>query len=92
MVQGSFLRMSSVALLAFTTCAGSALAQTYPAKPIRIIVPQSAGGSTDLVARPLAKVLGETMGTSFVVENRPARVASSAAMPWPRRHRTATRC
>jgi len=71
MIQGSFLRMSSVVLLAFTTCAGSALAQTYPAKPIRIIVPQSAGGSTDLVARPLAKVLGETMGTSFVVENRP---------------------
>ena len=71
MIQSSFLRMSSVVLLAFTTCAGSALAQTYPAKPIRIIVPQSAGGSTDLVARPLAKVLGETMGTSFVVENRP---------------------
>jgi len=71
MIQGSFLRMSSVVLLAFTTCAGSALAQTYPAKPIRIIVPQRAGGSTDLVARPLAKVLGETMGTSFVVENRP---------------------
>ena len=71
MVQGSSLRMSSVALLVFTACAGSALAQTYPAKPIRIIVPQSAGGSTDLVARPLAKVLGETMGTSFVVENRP---------------------
>ncbi len=71
MVQGSSLRMSSVALLVFTACAGSVLAQTYPAKPIRIIVPQSAGGSTDLVARPLAKVLGETMGTSFVVENRP---------------------
>ena len=71
MPRGSSLRMSAVALLAFTTCAGSALAQTYPAKPIRIIVPQSAGGSTDLVARPLAKVLGETMGASFVVENRP---------------------
>ncbi|MFM9971811.1 MAG: tripartite tricarboxylate transporter substrate binding protein [Burkholderiales bacterium] len=50
---------------------GISIAQTYPVKPVRIIVPQSAGGSTDLVARPLAKVLGETMGQNFFVENRP---------------------
>jgi tripartite-type tricarboxylate transporter receptor subunit TctC len=49
----------------------TASAQNYPAKPIRIIVPQSAGGSTDLVARPLAQKLGDALGQSVVVENRP---------------------
>jgi tripartite-type tricarboxylate transporter receptor subunit TctC len=48
-----------------------AVAQNYPAKPIRIVVPQSAGGSTDLVARPLARKFAETLGHSVVVDNRP---------------------
>ncbi len=50
---------------------GSATAQNYPSKPLRIIVPQSAGGSTDLVARPLAQKLADALGQSVVVENRP---------------------
>lgn len=58
--------LAAACLLAF-----SASAQQYPSKPIRIIVPQSAGGSTDLVARPLAQQLAQTLGTSVVVENRP---------------------
>lgn len=59
------------AFIVALSMAGCALAQSYPVKPVRIIVPQSAGGSTDLVARPLAKVLGDTMGQNFFVENRP---------------------
>ncbi|MGB7541166.1 MAG: tripartite tricarboxylate transporter substrate binding protein, partial [Burkholderiales bacterium] len=51
--------------------AGAAVAQTYPARAIRIIVPQSAGGSTDLVARPLAQQLAEALKQPVVVENRP---------------------
>ncbi len=51
--------------------AGVAHAQTYPVKAIRIIVPQSAGGSSDLVARPLAAQLTQMLGQSVVVENRP---------------------
>ncbi len=48
-----------------------AVAQRYPARPIRLIVPQSAGGSTDLVARPLAQRLAEALKISIVVDNRP---------------------
>jgi tripartite-type tricarboxylate transporter receptor subunit TctC len=52
--------------------AGSASAQVWPAaRPIRIIVPQSAGGSTDQVARPLAKALSDSMGQSVIIENKP---------------------
>jgi tripartite-type tricarboxylate transporter receptor subunit TctC len=47
-------------------------AQTYPAKPIRVIVPFSAGGSNDLIARALQKPLGKELKGTIVVENIPA--------------------
>ena len=46
-------------------------AQSYPNKPVRLIVPFPAGGATDLFARTLSQKLGEKMGTTLVVENRP---------------------
>ncbi len=45
-------------------------AQSYPVKPVRLIVPFAAGGGTDLVARTLAQRLTESLGHTFVVENR----------------------
>ena len=48
-----------------------AQAQPYPAKAIRLVVPQSAGGSTDMVARPLAAQLTQSLGQPVVIENRP---------------------
>ncbi len=52
--------------------AGSALAQTYPTKPIKIIVPFGPGGFTDVVARILGVKLGESLGKSVVIENKPS--------------------
>ena len=50
---------------------GSAGAQSYPAKPIRMIVPYAAGGGVDIVARTLAQELGKRLGQPVVVENKP---------------------
>jgi tripartite-type tricarboxylate transporter receptor subunit TctC len=58
--------------MAVLVCAcGAAGAQTYPAKPVRIINPFSPGGSLDLVSRLLAKGMSSDLGQQFIVENRP---------------------
>ncbi|MEI6114633.1 MAG: tripartite tricarboxylate transporter substrate binding protein [Burkholderiales bacterium] len=58
------------ATLALMLCAATALAQTYPTRPIRIVVPYAAGSTTDLQGRMIADVLAESMGQPVIVENR----------------------
>jgi tripartite-type tricarboxylate transporter receptor subunit TctC len=48
----------------------AALAQSYPLKPVRLIVPAAAGGPTDLVARTIAPKLAESLGQPIVIDNR----------------------
>jgi len=58
-------------LLAAATITGShALAQTYPAKAIRLIVPYPPGGGTDIFARMLGVRLGESLGQQVIIDNR----------------------
>jgi tripartite-type tricarboxylate transporter receptor subunit TctC len=51
--------------------AGWTQAQSYPNKPVRLIVPFPAGGATDLFARTVSQKLGEKLGVALIVENRP---------------------
>ena len=58
------------AALAIALCAGAAFAQTYPAKPIKLISPYPPGGGTDAAARIIAQALGDQMGQQVVVDTR----------------------
>lgn len=58
------------ALLTAVVWIGAAAAQGYPDKALRMIVPFPPGGGTDLLARPIAQVLGEKLGQSVIVDNR----------------------
>ncbi len=59
-----------VAALGTAIAASPLQAQTYPVKPIRLIVPYSPGGTADLLGRSIARKLGESLGQQVIIENR----------------------
>jgi tripartite-type tricarboxylate transporter receptor subunit TctC len=65
----SILLVTGVVLLALGAAA-RAVAQTYPARPVRLVVPFPAGGSNDIVGRVVAAGLGERLGKQVIVDNR----------------------
>ena len=69
----SFARHAAIAVSSLLACAaGAHAASAYPDRPVRMIVPFTPGGGTDLVARMIAQKLGENLGQPVVVDNRPA--------------------
>jgi tripartite-type tricarboxylate transporter receptor subunit TctC len=65
-------RIVLMALAAVTALfAGGVMAQQYPARPVRIVVPQAAGGGVDIWARSISQKLTEAWGQQIVVDNRP---------------------
>src|SRR5262245_65224525 len=72
-----FLR-SVVGTSAFLTTTRIAKAQTYPTRPVRIIVGFPAGGASDIFARLIGEWLSERLGQAFIIENRPGAATNIA--------------
>jgi len=61
----------AVLALALLACSASSWSQAFPSKPVKIVVPYGVGGSADVYARYLGAKLQDSVGQSFVIENRP---------------------
>jgi tripartite-type tricarboxylate transporter receptor subunit TctC len=61
---------AALAIAALAIAAPPALAQSYPDRPIRLVIPFAAGGPNDLIGRPLAEKMSEALGQPIVIENR----------------------
>jgi tripartite-type tricarboxylate transporter receptor subunit TctC len=65
--------------LAIAVSAGSAMAQAWPTKPVTLVVPFAAGGTTDVLARALADKLTQSLGQTVIVESKPGAGATLGA-------------
>lgn len=62
-----------------STLVGASALETYPSKPVRIIVAQAPGGASDLLIRVVAQKLAENLGQQFIIDNRPGAGANIGA-------------
>jgi tripartite-type tricarboxylate transporter receptor subunit TctC len=72
--------MLKAAALILALAPFAAGAQTYPSKPVRLIVPTPAGGAVDLIARLASQKMGDSMGQPAIVDNRPNGVAAAESV------------
>lgn len=70
---------AAIAAGAALTASGSVIAQEFPSRPIRMIVPFAPGGGSDISARTMTDVLGQALGTTIVIDNRPGAGSSLGA-------------
>src|SRR5436190_13865201 len=85
LVRRQFVRLAGAAAIA-PALARVGWTQTYPARPVRVIVPYAAGSSIDIVARLIGQRLTESFGQNFYIENLPtgaANVGTTAAAQAP---------
>ena len=73
------IRAAGAATLAFAAALAPAAANSYPEKPVTMVVPFPPGGSSDMVARVLSTKLATSLGQPFVIENQPGATGAIGA-------------
>ena len=73
------LRCSVLSFAVILVSSGAVLSQSYPTRPVRVVIPWPAGGSIDIVGRVVMQRVGESLGQQFVIDNRPGAAGTIGA-------------